>query len=97
MSKPVAHYSASYQAGDLLFVSGQVGISGGSLTDGVENQTAQALENVQGVLAESGLLLENVVKCTVFMTDIDNSWKLRQLLRYQAESGRNFDQSKPVD
>ena len=61
MSKPVAHYSASYQAGDLLFVSGQVGISGGSLADGVENQTAQALENVQGVLAESGLLLENVV------------------------------------
>ena len=72
MSKPVAHYSASYQAGDLLFISGQVGISGGSLADGVENQTAQALENVQGVLAESGLLLENVVKCTVFMTDIDN-------------------------
>ena len=61
MSKPVAHYSASYRAGDLLFVSGQLGLADGSLVEGVEAQTAQALSNAQGVL-----------KCTVFMTDIEN-------------------------
>ena len=72
MSKPVAHYSASYRAGDLLFVSGQIGIADGSLAEGVENQTAQALSNVQAVLAQNDLTLEHVVKCTVFMTDIDN-------------------------
>ena len=72
MSKPVAHYSASYSAGDLLFVSGQIGIADGSLAEGVENQTAQALSNVQAVLAQNDLTLEHVVKCTVFMTDIDN-------------------------
>lgn len=72
MSKPVAHYSASYRAGDLLFVSGQVGIVDGSLVEGVENQTSQALSNVETVLAQNDLTLEHVVKCTVFMTDIDN-------------------------
>ena len=68
MSKPVAHYSASYKAGDLLFISGQVRVSGGSLVDGVAAQTTQALANAQTIL----LSLSDVVKCTVFMTDIEN-------------------------
>ena len=70
MSKPVAHYSASYRAGDLLFVSGQVGIADGSLVEGVQNQTLQALNNVQAVLGQSDLTLEHVVKCTVFMLSL---------------------------
>ena len=72
MSKPVAHYSASYRAGDLLFISGQIGIAEGSLVDGVEAQTTQALANAQSVLDQNGLTLDDVVKCTVFMTDIEN-------------------------
>ena len=72
MSKPVAHYSPSAQAGDLLFVSGQLGLVDGALADGVEAQTRQALVNMQGVLADNGATLANVRKCTVFMTDIEN-------------------------
>ena len=72
MSKPVAHYSASYKAGDLLFISGQLGVSEGSLVEGVAAQTTQALANAQNVLSENGLTLNDVVKCTVFMTDIEN-------------------------
>ena len=72
MSKPVAHYSASYKAGDLLFISGQVGVSRGSLVDGVAAQTTQALANAQTILSDNGLSLSDVVKCTVFMTDIEN-------------------------
>jgi|TARA_B100001123_G_C15035387_1_gene917143 2-iminobutanoate/2-iminopropanoate deaminase len=72
VSKPVAHYSASYRAGDLLFISGQIGIAEGSLVDGVEAQTTQALANAQSVLDQNGLTLDDVVKCTVFMTDIEN-------------------------
>ena len=67
-----SHYSASYKAGDLLFVSGQVGISEGSLADGVAAQTTQALANAESVLSENGLTLADVMKCTVFMTDIEN-------------------------
>jgi len=53
-------------------VSGQLGLADGSLVEGVEAQTAQALSNAQGVLQGHGLSLESVVKCTVFMTDIEN-------------------------
>lgn len=72
MSKPVAHYSPSARAGDLLFVSGQLGLLDGALVDGVEAQTRQALVNLQGVLADNGVSIAEVRKCTVFMTDIDN-------------------------
>jgi 2-iminobutanoate/2-iminopropanoate deaminase len=72
VSKPVAHYSPSARAGDLLFVSGQLGLAGGALADGVEAQTRQALVNLEGVLADNGAALTDVVKCTVFMTDIEN-------------------------
>ena len=79
MSQPVAHYSASYRAGDLLFVSGQLGLADGSLVEGVEAQTAQALINATGVLKEHGLSLDDVVKCTVFMTDIENFSKINSV------------------
>ena len=82
MSKPVAHYSASYKAGDLLFVSGQVGISEGSLADGVAAQTTQALANAESVLSENGLTLADVVKCTVFMTDIENLLSTTLMRKY---------------
>tara|TARA_B100000614_G_C14470537_1_gene462314 strand:+ start:270 stop:551 length:282 start_codon:yes stop_codon:yes gene_type:complete len=49
-----------------------VGVSGGSLVDGVAAQTTQALANAQTILSDNGLSLGDVVKCTVFMTDIEN-------------------------
>ena len=72
MSKPIAHYSSSYRAGDLLFISGQLGVIDGELVEGVEAQTVQALVNMSAVLTEHGATLENLAKCTVFMTDIGN-------------------------
>ena len=72
MSKPVAHYSPSARAGDLLFVSGQLGLLDGALVEGVEAQTKQALVNLQAVLADNGATIADVAKCTVFMTDIEN-------------------------
>ena len=62
MSKPVAHYSASSRAGDLLFVSGQLGLLDGALVDGVEAQTRQALENMKGVLADNGASLADIAR-----------------------------------
>ncbi len=76
MSKPVAHYSASAVAGDLLFVSGQIGLADGQLVTGddhastVTAQTTQCLTNFASVLADNGLTITDVAKCTVFMTDI---------------------------
>jgi 2-iminobutanoate/2-iminopropanoate deaminase len=58
-------FSQGVQAGNLLFVAGQVGTG-----DGVREQTRSALDGVRAVLAEVGADLTNVVSATVFLTDV---------------------------
>jgi 2-iminobutanoate/2-iminopropanoate deaminase len=58
-------FSQGVQAGNLLFVAGQVG-SG----EGVSEQTRSALDGVRAVLAEAGGDLTNVVSATVYLTDV---------------------------
>jgi 2-iminobutanoate/2-iminopropanoate deaminase len=75
MSTPVGPYAPAVRAGPWLVCSGQVGIrteSGGPVLveGGVAAQARQALENVGALLAGRGLAWENVVKTTVFLTDM---------------------------
>ena len=65
-------FSESVRAGDLLFLSGQIG-SGpdGKLTPGgIEAETKQILLNIAATLERQGLGMKNVIKCTVFLADI---------------------------
>ena len=69
--QPVAHYSPHFGAGQWEFISGQIGLRGGAMVEGgVEAQARQVLENLRAQLTDAGLLLTDVVKCTVFMADI---------------------------
>jgi 2-iminobutanoate/2-iminopropanoate deaminase len=71
MSKPLGPYSPFVRAGDFVIVSGQGGLRDGAIVEGgVSAQTAQALANVAGVLAEAGASLDDVVKTTCFLTDL---------------------------
>lgn len=63
-------FSAAVRAGNLLFLSGQVGMRNGKVGQGIEEQTRIALENIRAVLAQAGCALEDVVKVTVFLTDM---------------------------
>jgi reactive intermediate/imine deaminase len=66
-------FSDAVRAGDLLFVSGQIGNRPGSLEvvpGGIRSQARQALENIRGILERNGSGLERVAKCTVFLADI---------------------------
>jgi 2-iminobutanoate/2-iminopropanoate deaminase len=68
-------YSQAIEDGDWLFCSGQIGIepsSGRLLEGGVEAETRRALENLRGVLDAAGLGFQDVVKTTLFMTDLRN-------------------------
>lgn len=71
---PIGPYSQAVKAGSLLFVSGQLGADAqtGKLADGVTNQTALALENLTAILQSAGQSLEQVVKTTVFLADMDS-------------------------
>lgn len=68
MTTPIGPYSPIVRAGDLLVVSGQVGLRDGEVVrGGVAEETRQALANVAALLAEHGASLADVVKTTVFL------------------------------
>jgi 2-iminobutanoate/2-iminopropanoate deaminase len=72
MSNPLGPYTPAVRAGDLVFVSGQLGMRDGSLVEGgVAGQTAQAVANLSDRLAEMGVTLSDVVKTTCFLIDMD--------------------------
>lgn len=70
----IGPYSQGIQAGQLVFVSGQLPINPatGVFPKDIKAQTIQSIKNVQAVLQAAGADLANVVKTTVFMTDIND-------------------------
>ncbi len=71
----IGPYSHAVWAGDLLYLSGQTPIDPavGRLIDGdVEAQTHRAFDNLQAVLEDSGLSMDHVIKCNVYLTDMAN-------------------------
>jgi reactive intermediate/imine deaminase len=73
LAEPVSHYTDAVRAGDLLFVSGCIAVDGdGRLVGGddVVAQTRQVFANVEAILAAAGTSIRDVVKVTVFLTDV---------------------------
>lgn len=70
---PVGPYTPVVRAGDLLFVSGQIGLSDGAIVDGgLEAELAQALVNLRSQVEANDATMDQVVKTTVFLTDMDH-------------------------
>ncbi|WP_135824987.1 Rid family detoxifying hydrolase [Halorussus ruber] len=71
----VGAYSQATTNGDMVFTAGQIPMTpDGDLLDDEEIavQTRQSLENVKAILEEEGLTMQNVLKVTVFLDDIDD-------------------------
>lgn len=69
----IGAYSQGVQAGQFLFVSGQLPVDPMTQTipEDIGSQTRQSLENVKSIIEAAGGTLEHVVKCTVFLKDMD--------------------------
>ena len=71
----IGPYSQAIEAGGFVFASGQIPIdptTGNFAEGGIKEQTRQSLTNVQNILKEASLTLANVMKTTVFLSDMDN-------------------------
>ncbi|MFR5595167.1 RidA family protein [Anaerostipes sp.] len=70
----VGPYCHAVKAGEFVFTSGQLGLDpeNGTLPEGVEAQADQALINLNEVLKAAGLSLDDVIKTTVFLDDIND-------------------------
>lgn len=86
----IGPYSQATQYGNLLFVSGQIPIDPktGDLVDGdIEVQAKQVLENLQAIIKSAGMTLQNVVKCSCFLKDMEDFVKFNAVYSsYFAES-----------
>ncbi len=73
--EPIGPYSQAIQAGNMLFVSGQIAIdkaSGNLITGNISDETTQVMKNLEFVLREAGMNFSNVVKCSIFLKDMNN-------------------------
>lgn len=73
LAEPVSHYTDAVRAGELLFVSGCIAVDGDGRLVGrsdVVEQTRQVFANLNAVLAAAGASLHDVVKVTVYLTDV---------------------------
>ncbi|HQV67704.1 MAG TPA: Rid family detoxifying hydrolase [Saprospiraceae bacterium] len=71
---PVGPYNQSVLAGNTLYVSGQIAINqaaGTLVLDTIENETHQVMKNLGFIIGASGMTYENIVKCSVFVTDME--------------------------
>ena len=75
----IGPYSQAISANGFVFASGQIAIdsaTGELITGGVEEQTRLVLNNLKAVLEAAGSSLDNAVKCTVFLQDMDDFSKM---------------------
>lgn len=88
----VGPYSQATRAGGLVFVSGQLPLhpETGDMPESVADQTAQSLANVEAILAAEGLNMGHIVKCMVFITDMD------QFGEMNAVYARAFETNPPA-
>jgi 2-iminobutanoate/2-iminopropanoate deaminase len=82
-----APYSQAIRHGDLVFVSGQLGLEPGHtelVGDGVTEQTEQIFRNLRAVLEAAGSGLDRLVKTTVFLTDLADFAAMNEVYRAHA-------------
>ena len=81
-AKPIGPYSAAIRAGNLLFISGQVGFdpATGVLVNGdVSAQTDQVMRNIASLLAAAGSDFSHVVRTTVYLADMNEFAKMNEV------------------
>ena len=70
----IGPYSQAVDCGPFVFASGQIPIdpATGNIPEGITEQTRQSLSNVKAILEAAGLTMDNVVKTTVFLADMND-------------------------
>ena len=80
--KAIGPYSQAVWAGNLLFCSGQIPLdpkTGNAVTGPIKQEAEQVLENLKAVVEAAGLTLGQVVKTTVYLTDLENFVKVNEV------------------
>lgn len=80
--EPIGPYSQAIQAGNMLFISGQIAIqrsTGNILKNTIEEETEQVMVNLKDILQAAGMTFSNVVKSSIFLKDMNNFPKVNEI------------------
>ena len=88
----IGTYSQAVRCGDTLYLSGQIGLdpSTGKLVDGIDEQIRRVFGNLKAVAEAAGASLDDVVKLTVYLTDLTNFARVNETM------ARFFSQPYPA-
>ena len=77
----IGPYSQAIKVGNILFTSGQIPVNpqNGEIPEGVEAQAKQAMTNVKNLVEASGASMDNVIKTTVFIADMNDFAKINEI------------------
>lgn len=87
---PIGPYNQAILTGNTLYTSGQIALHPETMeliNDSIEVETKQVMENLKAVLAEAGLTFENVVKTSIFISDMNNFSRINEVY------GKYFDEA----
>lgn len=90
---PIGPYNQAIQAGNLLFISGQICIdpaTGQLKNKDLQEEAHQVMHNLKVILQEAGLTFNNVVKTTIFLTDMHRFSEVNEVY------GKYFDSDFPA-
>ena len=79
---PIGPYSQAILNDNTLYVSGQIPLNPKTnelVQDTIENATNQVMQNISALLSEAGMTMENVVKCSIFLKDLNNFSKVNEI------------------
>ncbi|MBL4653554.1 MAG: RidA family protein [Flavobacteriales bacterium] len=79
---PIGPYNQAVLANGTLYMSGQIAMnpeSGELILDNIEAETEQVMKNMEGVLLKAGMTLDNVVKCSIYITDMNNFSRINEV------------------
>jgi 2-iminobutanoate/2-iminopropanoate deaminase len=91
--EPIGPYSQAIQSGNMLFISGQIAIqrsTGNIVKDSIEQETAQVMVNLEEILKAAGMDFGNVVKSSIFLSDMNNFPKVNEVY------GKYFQANPPA-
>ncbi len=79
---PIGPYNQAVMSGNMLFVSGQIAINpetGELETSDLKRETSLVMENLRAILKEAGLSFENVIKTSIFISDMNNFAQINEV------------------
>ena len=86
--QPIGPYNQAVLVGNTLYTSGQIALhpeTGELVMSSIEEETTQVMENMKAVLEAAGMSFENVVKTSIFISDMENFSKINSVY------GKYFD------